>query len=476
MWTKWKRVAVRSVVFLIAVIAIHAIVTHQVRSLAQKSLFRVASVMVGTNFNYQRSAPWEEKVLNALSRSPLVGSHVDAWDASGPLSMSSYSGRTNMAVFTTSEQPSGSSVEPNGLIVFDSEGNTFFAAQGVSGTGSDDGKRSWEIQGWLLKGFPRRAQNLGLRLVRVGADRQTWQPMAELHIRNPLFARYPVWIPEPVPATKVDGDLNVTLVGLQTGVSRENPCPAAQANEIPFSRAIFQVRQAGRADSSWQPKGIEISDATGNRWSPFVALEFVKHRPESVELVFSGALWPGETAWKLRVELSRTTDFEAQELWTVRGIEVPQSSQRLLPENATTKQGTILSLVAFTGAEADQPGNFKWLMEKGEPRISVRAEPVPDGWRLSLVRVVDNLGREVETHNEQERGWSNGEKVFGLNLQPDATHVDCTFALHKSRFVEFLARPTFALAETTLPLAPKSALTTNRFPETEQRALPVSAS
>jgi hypothetical protein len=79
-----------------------------------------------------------------------------------------------------------------------------------------------------------------------------------------------------------------------------------------------------------------------------------------------------------------------------------------------------------------------------EPRISVRAEGVSEGWRLSLVRVVDDQGREVGVQNGQEWNWGSGELVFGLKLQPDASRVDCTFALHKSRFFEFLARPTFA--------------------------------
>jgi hypothetical protein len=170
----------------------------------------------------------------------------------------------------------------------------------------------------------------------------------------------------------------------------------------------------------------------------------VKRGPD--ELVFAGALWPGEAAWKLRVEYSRTADFEVDELWTVRGLQVPQPAEMRNLQNTTTNQGTTLKLVAFTGADADQPGNLKWLMEKGEPRISVRAERVSEGWRLNLVRVIDDLGREVEAHAGNDWAWGSGEQVFGLKLQPDACGVDCTFALHRSRFFDFLAKPTLAPA------------------------------
>jgi hypothetical protein len=450
MWTKWNRHGVLGLcILLIAASAILAIAALQRRATTprDKCFVRVVSVMVGTNFNYQvgRSKPWIQMMLKALP--PFVGSYFDAWlgMGSGSLGLASYQGQTNVVVFTASEQPSGSG-GPEALVVFDSDGNTVLAAQGASTIGSDDGKRFRTIKGWLLQAFPRRAKTLGLRFMRSGADHQTWQQMAELHIRNPLFARYPVWVPEPVPAPKIAGDLNVTLTGLQTGICLDDPGRAAQANATQYSRAIFTIQQLGRPDAFWRARSVEIVDATGNRWSPFIPPESLKHNDQRNELVFAGALWPGEAAWKLRVEFARTAGFEDQELWTVRGLRVPQALQTLYLQNTMTNQLTILSLVAFTGGDADQPGNLKWLMEKGDPRISVRAEPVPEGWRLSLVRVVDDQGREAEFRSGNEWGWSNGEEVFGLKLQPDASRVDCTFALHKSRFLEFLARPTFASA------------------------------
>ena len=447
--TKWKTAAVLGVsILLIIGTAVSSLWLSRNRHYSireDKPFVRLVSVAVGTNFSCRlnRSPPWIQTPLRLLPAS--LGSFFDAWFGmgSGALSLVSYRGATNVAVFTANQQRSGGG-GPEALIAFDSQGNSFMAAHGGGSIGSDDGRWSRSIKGWVLQAFPRRTRTLGLRFVGVGSDHKTWQPLAEFYIRNPLFGNYPVWVAEPVPVTKVDGDLRVTLTALQTGISLEDPSRAAQTNETAATRAIFQVQQAGQPNTSWRPKMIEVSDATGNRWSPFIPAESHKQMGNLADVMFVGALWPGEAAWRLRVEFSHETDFEPAELWTVRGLRVPQAGEILDLENTTTNQSRRLSLVAFTGADADQPGSFRWLMQKGEPRLSIRSEPALEGWRLSLIRAVDDHRREVEVEPSQDWGWSGDEKVFGLKLKPDASSVDCIFALHKSRFVEFLAHPTFA--------------------------------
>jgi hypothetical protein len=279
--------------------------------------------------------------------------------------------------------------------------------------------------------------------VSVAADRKSWETVAEFHIKNPLWSSYPVWVPDPLPTTRLAGDLSVTLTEFRTGLSIEDPAKAARTNETIVTRASLQATQGDKASPNWQAKMVEISDASGNRWAPFLQPESLTPAGSQYDLSWVGGLWPGEPAWRLRFEFSRTAGFAPEELWTVRGLRVPQPTEILTLDNSTTNQAATLSLVAFTGADADQPGDLKWLMEKGEPRLSIRAAPVLEGWRLSLVSIVDDHRRPVDTHPSADWGWTKGQLVFGLKLQPGAASVDCTFALHQSRFVEFLARPEF---------------------------------
>lgn len=450
---KLKSIAAAGLTLFLAVAAAAAIfkILQKSRGLATaqdpdgKYFLRIVSVSVGTNFACQVGAhkPWVQTILQALP--PALGSLSEGWlgMGGGALDLSSYRGETNVAVFTAGLQPSGSGT-PEALVVFDDQGNRSVAAVGGGTIGSDDGKFFRSVKGWVLQAFPRRSRTLKLCFVRLSPATKSWVPVAEFHIRNPMFKPYPVWVTEPLPAVKIDRDLSVTLTELKTGISFENSSRPAKTNEVAITRATFQLRQAGHPTSSWRPVMVEISDATGNHWSPFMPEDSVKHNGVTDELSFIGELWEGEAAWKVRVEFSRITDFEPDELWTVQGLKVPQATQSLELQNATTHHGARISLVAFTGSDADQPGQFKWVMSKGEPRISVNAEPASEGWQLSLVKVLDNQGRAVEVHPTESHGWSDGQMVFGFKLQPDASSVDLTLAIRKSRFVEFTVKPTFA--------------------------------
>jgi len=97
--------------------------------------------------------------------------------------------------------------------------------------------------------------------------------------------------------------------------------------------------------------------------------------------------------------------------------------------------------MAITGENAKQPGMMRWEALPKHANISIHAEPIPKGRRLALVKVVDDQGREVDVQPGTD--WGQGENVFGLTIPKDAKLLDCTFALHKSRFVEFLAKPEF---------------------------------
>jgi hypothetical protein len=65
-----------------------------------------------------------------------------------------------------------------GLIVFDDQGNTFFAAKGASTIGSDDGKRFRAIKGWSIRLiFVTWKEPIGQALSKQKKSRSsTWPP------------------------------------------------------------------------------------------------------------------------------------------------------------------------------------------------------------------------------------------------------------------------------------------------------------
>ncbi len=168
----------------------------------------------------------------------------------------------------------------------------------------------------------------------------------------------------------------------------------------------------------------------------------MKHAGGADEFTFAGSLWPGEAAWKLRVEFSRTAGFDRDEIWTVRGIAVPGTNQLINLAQSTMRGDSTVKLVAITGTKAKQPGDMQWIAEAGQINISVRVTPKPDDERFSLIAALDDRGQRVAVHPAPD--WNRGNYVYGLALPPGAKTVDCSFVLHRSRFVEFLAKPEFA--------------------------------
>lgn len=130
--------------------------------------------------------------------------------------------------------------------------------------------------------FPRRGKELRLRLM------SGEKAVAEFKIRNPCPGPHPVWKANPLPLTVTNKGLEITLEKFTADSVRRR------------TRCVFRVRENGTESTGWLPAGFEISDATGNHWKP------INDKPQSTNSCvlgsFLGALWPGEEAWKVRVQ------------------------------------------------------------------------------------------------------------------------------------------------------------------------------
>ena len=304
-------------------------------------------------------------------------------------------------------------------------------------------RQGMEVMGIQLDAYPRHDRKFYLRFLNWGA-RGPQVAKGRMVISNPTRGYFPGWTPDSSPMTQSDGDLEVTLTRLVCGVRGFSG--GNNLSNAPWTKAVlaaFHTAQKGVAVTNWQPVQIETSDATGNHvvnnsWSN------TRDGDEAV-MTYQWGLWPDEPAWKLHVEFSRTSGFQDDELWTVRNLPVEPGRQQDLwnyggrnRTNSAFAGGDLkgMHLKIFPAKQfTDQPtGNGE--MEGG---FRVQIDPAPDEMRLTLVNLTDDRGHDIQSWN-----WGGGgnDYRFGLQELGNARSLNLTLALHRSRFVEFTAKPT----------------------------------
>jgi len=286
------------------------------------------------------------------------------------------------------------------------------------------------LEGWKLPAFPRRGRTVGLLIeTRDGAGR--WTRAAEFKVPNPTPGPYPTWTPEPLPITRRDGDLTVTLTQFSTGARKDDPRRAAGPDEESWTHTTCRFAQEGHPDSIWQNAGFVMTDATGNTCQSTHDL-FHKPLPGGEQFSFLGSLWPGESAWKLRFHFIRKAGFTADELWRVPDLPVPGPRQVIHIERSARRQGALIRVLSICGRE-----DFR--SRTSHSGVQVRFSPGADNLRLSLVHAIDDRGRDV-TPGFASLG-NDGTLSYGLVGAADHSHVSLTFAVQRPRTVEFLVKP-----------------------------------
>jgi hypothetical protein len=282
--------------------------------------------------------------------------------------------------------------------------------------------------------------------------------VAEFVVPNPAAGPYQRGTASPPPLTRTSGPLAVTLTELATGSEAPRRLPPRIRERI-WTHAAFRVTENGRLADRWGPVGITIADATGNVMRPVLPGPFFRSRQAGeTHLRFLGNLPGGEPAWKLREEFVPIRGFAPADLWTLRGIVLPRGQGEWQTAATALWFGRTLHLSVRTMARP-------WW--KGEIYVDTSMEPLVDGLRVGLVRAKDDRGRSCLPSG---REWINflpspeeapqptlvivspfGSFLYpqfwaaGVNdeLRPaaDARSVDLTYAVVKSRFAEFAAKP-----------------------------------
>ena len=363
--------------------------------------------------------------------------------ASGSLGWSPAKGETNLMITTVTRSAGKNASSTLGrLQMLDDQGNPYDACWGASTLGVSD----VTVHCWRVQAFPRRSRSLSLRFLAV-QQAGGWTNIATLRVRNPAFGDYPQWQPEPRPIEKHDGSLGVRLVEFESGLplerDRRNGHLAARMN-----RLVFSFSESGEPSDQWRIQKLTFSDATGNHWSPY--LDFAEQSfswATNGTAEFFGALWPGEQAWKVRLEAVRNAGFAPEDLWEVPlALPAPRMVNTL--SNSWERDGATVKLVGLASPETDHSGEFKWTAKWwGSDKSKVYSialsmhSPV-NGQRLTFVRCTDQDGQDVKLMSHQNQD-SDKQAIF-LRPRSSATELRLMLAVQRSRFVEFLARPDFA--------------------------------
>ena len=368
-------------------------------------------VTFGTEHHYRGKGPWE-RLLSLVPRQVVekLGARRNVMTMRRP-----------GVTFWLERRGNGPGSDPQ-LVLCDGHGF------GVSGgcTMMQLGQPGNSVEGWAYEFWPRRERTFTLRIYERGLQYPDADLIGEFTVRNPAPDNYPEWTAPPLPQTASDGDLAVTLFDLTAGVGRgSNMWRPAPNPTVSQTRAGFRVTRNGLPTSEWGVAGVEASDATGNvineLWgtSSEPNAEFAELQPHP---------WPSESAWKLRVGFSQRSNFVASELWTLRGVPSFGADPAYGVGIETNLQGAVLR---YTG-QARRSGLG------GNHHFNFRVTPSRPEYRITLAKAVDDQGKEAKLENWFE---SQNERTFALLVSTNATSLDLTLALHRTRYVEFLARP-----------------------------------
>ncbi|MBI4660620.1 MAG: hypothetical protein HY735_17425 [Verrucomicrobia bacterium] len=434
------------VAVIVAVLNVDRSDVGRVRKLPDGSTLSLREVaLAATNYSYSHRSGG--RILRLFG--PVLPGFLRSYFriTSGSLGFGSV-GNTNLIAITVHRHPAQNrGLAAGRLRVSDDQGNVFDAAWGAGTLGQPDET----VQGWRVSAFPRRNRTISLHFLAEKGD-GSWTNVADFRVPNPVFANYDQWTPESWPISKGDGNLAVTLGEFQSGARVSGRRGLGdESSAARKTRVVLGFAEDGRPTHDWRVQKLILSDATGNRWFPY--LDFVQQDfnwTTNATVEFFGALWPGERAYKLNVEVARKGGFSPDQLWEIP-IDLPPLGSIAALTNFWEHDGLRVNLVALASPNAEHAGNFRWIARWwGEDRnrvysLALRIDPDLRGRRLTVVKALDQDGREapVVRHGNQD---AREQAVF-LKPVDGARTVRLTLAVQRSRFVEFLAQPKFVGGE-----------------------------
>lgn len=399
--------------------------------------YRFAGLTYGTN---HLVGTWLGKLVARLPK-PLAGA-VTAIAGSGQ-TQTTTSLRPSVCVWLESQRPIATT--GGGTIYYALLADENGIMAGRQAINSAGGYMSPRWVGAMFSDLPRRNRTVQCVLFQyVPPDGQPgkYNEVGRIHFTNPLYGQYPQWQPESLPAVKTNGDLAVTLEGFISGVSGSTSSEPdghggwhvanarATAGEEPHAAFDLTFRSSGNTNEEWTFHGGELSDATGNSIRAESWGNTEKH------FTMGPTLWPSEAAWRLKLELKRTAGFAPDELAVFHDLTVPTIGGTNKPSLTNMVNGVEIDVTKFLRAP-DITGS-SWNSNNASD-IHVHHSTLPKDMSFDFVRAETDDHRQLEVVS---RSWSDNDYDVGFKSIPtNATRLNLTYAVQKTRTVEFMVKP-----------------------------------
>jgi hypothetical protein len=360
-----------------------------------------------------------------------------------PMPVPIFRGQSHYAITTVDENGMESSLSSGGAWAWNSGSNL--------------------LECWTLHEYPRRSQEIKVRI--YNKPQQNWlaEKIADFVIPNPLATNYPVWEGKPAPVTVETNGLSVTLTKFETGRNAENNYGWMQSKmvtdaELTVSDPLIPLE--------WGVRSVTAKSATGegrhsmfvNKMGPvFAALDpdakwLTAKNTSHFRLQFPGTCWSQEPAWKIVVELERLTNFPPEEIWTIKDVRIPVWDGLNELNLKTNIDGCEIEFVGLSSKFSTWGARRMADPYPPDHEIKVRSPLRGGGANIKIAEIRDDQGRPVDYATRGNNIYMQSsssrnpslETTFSLTISSDAKTIDVMLVLPKSQFVELLARPTKA--------------------------------
>jgi len=299
------------------------------------------------------------------------------------------------------------------------------------------------VEGVPFRMFPRRDPEITLKIF-YHAQPGGVTNCGILTFANPVYHVYPEWTPEPLPATKRIKDLEVTLLGVHTGQGNNSTLRPRKGGGAKVTFSVYQfdgpintavelnLHPLTEKNEVWQVAGEEVSDATGNMARNSGMMSWNNQDTFS----FNPSLWPGEKAWKLEMEIKRTSGFLPEETFTFKDVPIGELDHTNVIAWTTNFAGVAVTLQYIYRRAPNTNSSWSSADFSG---VKFTTSTLPAGTHFDLLGAVFTPGKTNQTESWES---SANERTYRFREIPlDATTADFTFAVQQSRTVEFMVKP-----------------------------------
>jgi len=342
---------------------------------------------------------------------------------------------------------------------------------GVRAYANFSGNVAWAYAAFPV--FPRRSRLLEFYLYPDVGPGNPAAPVAHFTFPNPCYGQFPAWKPEPLPAVKEAGDLEVRLGDFTTGAwvnggvfvkanesGGHHVTPAVRGQDTVTAFDVSLMSPSGTS-AIWEFFSAELSDATGNvlRNESFTVRFNGGFPPKQfVSLPYmdtiQGTLWPDEAAWRLKLEFKREFGLAPEEILTFTNVPVPAMGTTNLMGLTKTACGIQIELTKFvrqpnvpvnsfgrSEVTFELPGRPEGVADKGGLGSGARGLELPgkpDPVAIDFMGMETDAGR-AEGYESEFR--DSAYVIYVQNIPTNARTMNLTLVVQKTRTVEFLVQP-----------------------------------